>query len=218
MRGMPPDPFNPRSVRDAYSAVADDYEAAFAHDLERLPVDTAVLDDAIERSPEHRLVLDVGCGPGQVGAYIAARGVRVVGVDLAPEMLAVAHRRTPLLPVAVADMRSLPLRSRSCGGVVSYYSVQHVVRSELPIVLRELGRVLVDGGVLVIATHLGEGEIVIDEFLGHDIEPVGGTFYDRAELEHVLTGAGFDIEDVRERDPLKHEYPSRRIYLTAAAR
>ena len=34
---MPPDPFNPRSVRDAYSAVADDYEAAFADDLERLP-------------------------------------------------------------------------------------------------------------------------------------------------------------------------------------
>src|SRR5205823_3817068 len=101
---MPADPFNPRSVREAYSAVADDYEAAFGDDLERLPVDTAVLDDAVERFQLNAPVLDVGCGPGQVGAYIAARGVGVVGVDLAPEMLAVAQRRTPKLPLAAADM------------------------------------------------------------------------------------------------------------------
>jgi SAM-dependent methyltransferase len=212
---MPTDPFDSRVVGAAYGTTADDYETAFADDLARLLVDIRVLDDAADRFPSHRPVLDIGCGPGQVGAYLVGRGASVVGVDLAPEMLKVAHRRAPELRLVCADMRSLPVRSGSCGGVVSFYSVQHVVRSDLPVLLRELRRVLSDDGVLVVATHLGEGEVVTEEFLGRDIEPVGGTFYTRAELEEALTSAGFHIEAICERNPLAHEYPSQRIYLTS---
>ena len=62
----------------------------------------------------------------------------------------------------------------------------------------------------------GEGEVVIDEFLGHHIAPVGGTLYKRAELEVALADHGFTVEDVRERDPLPHEYPSQRLYVIAS--
>ncbi len=68
---------------------------------------------------------------------------------------------------------------------------------------------------MVIAAHLGHGTVTMDEFLGHAIEPMGGTFYGREELEQALEDRAFGVEEARERDPLPHEYPSRRIYLIA---
>jgi len=40
-------------------------------------------------------VLDAGCGTGRIARELARRGVEVVGVDLDPEMLATARRRSP---------------------------------------------------------------------------------------------------------------------------
>jgi ubiquinone/menaquinone biosynthesis C-methylase UbiE len=40
-------------------------------------------------------VLDLGCGTGNLAVRLAARGLRVTGVDLSPEMLELARRRTP---------------------------------------------------------------------------------------------------------------------------
>ncbi|MDE3238334.1 MAG: magnesium protoporphyrin IX methyltransferase [Paracoccaceae bacterium] len=40
-------------------------------------------------------VLDAGCGAGQTSVELAARGAEVVAVDIAPNLLEVAARRTP---------------------------------------------------------------------------------------------------------------------------
>ena len=39
--------------------------------------------------------LDVGMGPGRLVAELAARGWRPSGIDVAPQMVASARRRTP---------------------------------------------------------------------------------------------------------------------------
>jgi hypothetical protein len=69
----------------------------------------------------------------------------------------------------------------------------------------------------LIATHLGEGEVLVDEFLGHTIGTVGGTLYEADALRATLECHHYVIEDVRFRDPLPHEHPSKRIYLRARA-
>jgi SAM-dependent methyltransferase len=195
--------------------VADDYMAAFADDLEQLPVDRAVLDAVLGRLTGQGPMLDVGCGPAQVAAYLADRGVPVIGVDLAPRMLEVARRRSASLPLVCADMRRLPIRSRSCSGAAMFYSLQHLPRAVIGDVFGEVRRVLAPGGVLLLATHIGEGEVYLSEFLGHNLDPVGGTLHAREELERALIRESFMLEDVRHRDPLPHEYQSRRMYLTA---
>jgi cyclopropane fatty-acyl-phospholipid synthase-like methyltransferase len=57
-------------------------------------------------------VLDAPCGHGRHSVELAARGYRVVGVDLSAEMLAVARREAAERGVTVdwrqADMRELP--------------------------------------------------------------------------------------------------------------
>lgn len=209
------DPFGADAVRAAYGAAADDYAAAFGEDLAKLPVDRAILDAALDRLVGGAPVLDVGCGPGQVGRYLADRGARVVGVDLAPEMLAIARRRNPDCGSVCADMRALPVGPSTCAGVVAFYSIQHVPRTHLPSVLAELRRTLTPEGVLVLAIHLGGGEVFSEEFLGRQIATVGGTLYSREELERALQTHSFRTEVVRERGPLPHEHQSQRMYLIA---
>lgn len=86
---------------------------------------------------------------------------------------------------------------------------------ELGAALAEFRRVLGDDGVLVVATHLGDGNVCIDELLGHRISTIGGTLYRREELVEQLASAGFQIALERQRGPLPHEHSSQRIYLLA---
>ncbi len=53
---------------------------------------------------EPETVLDAGCGTGRVAIELHRRGVRAVGVDLDPAMLAVARRKAPQLQWIHADL------------------------------------------------------------------------------------------------------------------
>ncbi len=209
------DPFGTRAVGASYDAVARDYAEAFADDLDQLLVDRAALDAFAAGVGRDGRVLDAGCGPGQVGRYLTDRGMRVVGADLALAMLRVAIDGDPPLSAVRGDVRRLPFTSGSFSGAVAFYSIQHLRRDELGGALMEMRRVLVGGGLLLLAAHLGEGEVFVDEFLGHAIGTVGGTLYEADELPTALERRHFVVEDVRFRDPLPHEHPSKRIYLRA---
>lgn len=55
-------------------------------------------------------ILDVGCGPGWMSEYFARFGYDVTGIDISPQMIAVAQERVARLPFGV-DL-TIPLRSR----------------------------------------------------------------------------------------------------------
>jgi len=214
--------FDPGVLRSAYDAVAPEYAQKFGDDLDGLPLDTELLrrlaaaaqPDSGCGVPEGGLVLDVGCGPAQGGGYLAARGTRVLGLDLSPGMLnaAVARHGGLGLRAACADMRRLPLRDRCCAGITSFYTLHHLPREDLAPVLSEFRRVLRHGGGLLLATHEGSGEYVANDDLG-----IRGTLYTAPEIEYAVAGAGFTGVQVRRRDPLPHERQSGRLYVTASA-
>jgi SAM-dependent methyltransferase len=210
-----PEPFDAAAIRAAYNVTAGDYAEAFSDDLLRLPTDREVLDSFAHRLGEDSLVLDLGCGPGQVGQYVAQRGLRVAGLDLAFRMLLVARRRTGNSNLACGDILSTPFRSESFSGVVAFHSIHHLRRSAFGRALIEIRRILKPAGLFVVATHLGESEVYSSEFLGHQIETIGGTLYRKDELLNELQSHSFVVEDVRIRGPLPHEHPSERAYVTA---
>jgi predicted TPR repeat methyltransferase len=59
-------------------------------------------------------VIDLGCGTGAVGRRLAQLGVTIVdGVDLSPEMLAIAASSGAYRRLTVADLRQLDDQSRA---------------------------------------------------------------------------------------------------------
>lgn len=200
-------------IRATYDAVAADYADAFADELAGKPFDRDLLDEfaATVDGP----VLDLGCGPaGHVTRYLADRGVRVAGVDLAPEGIAEARRRHPDLEFRVGDLRAIPADDASLGGVVAFYSVIHLPRPELPLAFAEFRRVLVPGGQLLVAMHGGTGETGADEWFGRPVS-VRATLVDADELAGLVTDAGLTLAARHERPPYAGEYPSQRLYVLA---
>jgi SAM-dependent methyltransferase len=197
-------------LRTSYDRVAARYERAFLDELDGKPRDRQILDAfaAAVSGP----VADVGCGPGQVGAYLRGRGLRALGIDLSAEMSRLAAAR--LDAAAVADMRELPIPDRAIGGLVAFYSIIHVRRSELGEVLREFRRVLRPGGRLLVSAHDGTGEISTDDFLGQPA-PFVATLYGLPELSRAVAAAGLDLAATERRRPHRSEHPTFRLYVEA---
>jgi hypothetical protein len=78
-----------------------------------------------------------------------------------------------------------------------------------------VARVLEPRGALLLGTHLGEGEVYVDEFLGHHIATTGGSLYSSQEITDQVSSRGFVVETSERRGPLEHEHQSQRIYLLA---
>jgi SAM-dependent methyltransferase len=197
-------------LRSSYDTVADKYESRFLGELDGKPRDRELL-DAFSRSVRDPVV-DIGCGPGQVGAFVRARGRRVTGLDLSPQMAKLANRR--LDGVLVADMRSLPLASDRIGGLLAFYSLIHLRRPELEPALREFRRVLRPGGHVLFSAHEGDGEVERDEFLEEPV-PVGATFFGLDELVGATRGAGLEVTVAERRAPYPSESGTVRLYVEA---
>lgn len=100
------------------------------------------------------IVLDLGCGGGQLVAVLARHGQRVVGVDVSLEWLVVAHRlcgahqENVRLIAALAE--SLPFADATFSAVASLDVLEHVGNQQ--VYLREIDRVLSPGGAAVLST------------------------------------------------------------------
>jgi SAM-dependent methyltransferase len=196
-------------VPASYDAVASDYETRFLDELAGKPHDRELLQEFAAAVADP--VVDIGCGPGQVGAYVRERGRRVVGIDLSRAMVSLARRR---LDGAVrADMRALPVAGASVAGVLAFYSVLHLPRRHLAGALREFHRVLRDGGQVLFSAHEGEGEAVLDEFVGRPV-PMIATLFSLDELVAACDDAGLRVLHAAPREQYEGEVTTR-LYVLA---
>jgi len=92
-----------------------------------------------------RLVLDLGCGPGNSTRQLPPGAI---GADRALSMLRLARRRAPLMPLVCLDAGALSVRSGSLDAV-TFHSVLYLLPDQ-PAALRETARVLRSGGRAVL--------------------------------------------------------------------
>jgi ubiquinone/menaquinone biosynthesis C-methylase UbiE len=204
-------------VGHIYDRIAADYADRFGDDLKNGSGDRAVLDVALASARGSGPVLDLGCGPGQIAAIAIAAGMQAIGIDISPNMLAVARRRVPLGMFLRADARALPLTAASCRAAAAFYLLHHLPSAALSSVLAELHRVLEPGGTLVIATHLGTGPQWVSSEWHGITERVAIACYGKDELAARVAAAGFDIESVGSRAPRADEFQSEHGFVRARA-
>lgn len=196
--------------------MAADYAVRFGSELadaDQADLDIEFLDAAVRGFPDG-CVIDVGCGPAQVSRYLIERGRTVIGLDFAIAMLAEAARLVPQAGLVAADLMALPLRPASCAAAIASYSLHHLPKELLSTALAGLRKVLSPGGVLVIITHGGSGEELLDRPEGRVVL----SRYTPDELAGRLQAAGFTPELVRTRPPRPDEYPAEKIRIAARRR
>ena len=140
------------------------------------------------------LVADVGCGPGYVTRHLHHLGVDAFGIDLSPEMIAIARRDYPDLNFEVGTMTDLDLADDSVSGLVAFWSVIHVPDHSVPGVFAQFHRVLRPGCPLLVGFHVGdETRHTCEAYSGRSIN-VDSHRRRPEKIAHWLRGAGFAIQ------------------------
>jgi SAM-dependent methyltransferase len=139
-------------------------------------------------------VADVGCGPGYVTGYLHDAGVDVFGIDLSPEMIAIAQRDYPDLRFEVGTMTDLDLENNSVVGIIAFWSVIHVPDYAIPGVFEQFRRVLRPQGLLLVGFHVGDETRHTSE--GYTRRPINVDSHRRrpSTMTRWLRDAGFTIE------------------------
>jgi uncharacterized protein YceH (UPF0502 family)/SAM-dependent methyltransferase len=182
-------------VRAAYGTVAASYADALTGELAGLPFDRWVLDRVAEHAGTGPVV-EVGCGPGHVTAYLAEAGADATGIDLTPEMVEQARERYPDGVYEVGDLRTLmrPINGSGWAAVLGWYSLIHLAASELPPALDALVRPLASDGWLVLAMHAGAEVRTHTSWFDHEID-LDFVFHRPAEVVALVQAAGLvDVE------------------------
>ena len=201
----------------SYDRVAKAYEARFVDELASKPRDRELL-VSFAATTEDGIVVDLGCGPGQIGQFVASLGANVVvaGLDRSAAMARLATARLGGGAV-VGDLRALPFGDRRLAGVTAFYCLIHLPRTDVPIAVAEIARVLRPGGRALLTAHEGEGEHHADEFLGEPVS-VAATLFQLDELIDACRAAGLDVEVAERRPPYATEGPTVRLTVLAVKR
>lgn len=197
-----------RAAKTAYDTVAADYGRFLREELAAKPVDRAMLAAFVEqvREAEAGPVADLGCGSGRVTAHLDSLGLDVFGVDLSPQMVAVARETYPGLRFEEGTMTALDLADGSLGGVVSWYSIVHTPPEVLPTVFAEFSRVLAPGGHLLLAFKAGDKLKHLSNAYGHDLS-LDVYWMQPDRIADLLAEAGIVVHARLVREPDRMERP-----------
>lgn len=125
-----------------------DEQTRVAMQAEQLYGGFSYVDPVLPRTADAR-VLDVGCGPANLTAYLASRsGASVTGIDHDDKRIAAARERYPELTLTVGEATALPFPDGTFDLTHSRFVLMHVTRPE--IALTEMFRVTRPGGTIVL--------------------------------------------------------------------
>ncbi len=188
-----------QQVQSQFGQVAANYLVSAVH---ATGADLALMTRHAPLRPSS-VVLDAGCGAGHTALAFAPMVGRVYACDFTPSMLeqvqVLARQRgagnvTPQL----ADVECLPYPGSSFDIATSRYSAHHWQKPENA--LKEIRRVLKDGGALILSDIMASEDYAQDTFL-QTIEllrdPSHARDYRISEWRAMLSAAGFAVERVQ---------------------
>lgn len=116
-------------------------------------------------------------------------------------------------------MLSLDFPEGALAGIAAFYAIVNIPKESLPLVFREMHRVLQPDGLLLLAFHCGDEALRVDELWGQRIS-MDFFLFQPSAIQHDLEAVGFAIEEIVERGPYapEVEHQSRRAYMFARKR
>ncbi len=171
---------NPSAIRDAYDNVYASLAGPFGGDERYRWIAARYF--APLTAPQS--ILEIGCGEGTLLAYLASRGHWVAGIDVSASGVAKATAKGIACHQLDISTQPLPFPDRAFGWVVCLETIEHLENPHR--CLQEIGRVLVDGGALLIS--------IPNSRIGHPYCYPG--LFERAPFMRFLELHGFHVMSV----------------------
>jgi SAM-dependent methyltransferase len=143
--------------RNGWSAYAEEYASRFTDELAGKVWDRALLAgfaELVRAAPGP--VLEVGSGPGVLAAHLHGLGLDISGLDLSPQMVAIARRDHPQVRFEAGSMTDLPQPDATLAGLVAWYSIIAIPDEALPALFTEFHRVLAPGAPVILTFQIGD--------------------------------------------------------------
>lgn len=148
--------------------------------------------------PQDGLIIEAGCGNGNVLRTVASAGYEIEGVDFAAEAIEANRAIDPSGRYRVGDVRHLPYGDGEAAAYISLGVIEHFDDETRGVILREAARVLRPGGVALISTPyyspLRRARAMVGGYRnrdeGRETLPFYQYFFSARELKGFVTDAG----------------------------
>lgn len=197
----------------AESASYYDRNAASYSASNRNPAD--FIDEFLGYLQKGNAVLDLGSGPGINAAYMHARNLRVIAIDLSEKMVDYAKSRYPEIDFRLGDMTKMPFPANSFDGIFASYSLIHLPKDAIPAVFAKLHDILMPGGVMYLSVQSGNS---VQGFYSHPTIPEDKVFlniFSKEEMLHLLIKYGFQLVAQHERPPQGKVFAFTKLFIIA---
>ncbi len=184
------------SAREGYAEWVTTYEHTVLDEM-----DIRLLDRIRALEWQAARAVDLACGTGRTGVWLARNGVQDIdGIDITPEMLAVARTKQVYRQLVIGDVTRLPFDSDTYDLAVQALADEHL--SDLSSLYREVARITKTNGYFVIVGYhphflmLG----IQTHFHRSDGEPIAIESYVHLLSDHVKVAhaAGWTLLEMDE--------------------
>jgi len=139
---------------------------------------------------KHSKIIDLGCGTGiPAGKYLVTKGYEVTGVDISLEMIKLSKKNVPKMQCICCDFSKIFVSDDSFDAGVALFSLLHVAKKDIIVVLNEFHRIIKKDGKLLLCVNKGDFE-GYSKLLG---KKMFFACFEEKELDEYLKKSGFAI-------------------------
>ena len=145
-------------------------------------------------------VLDLGCGPGNVGKHLTLCGkdISVTGIDLSEKMIKLAKQNVPNATFHCQDIRTINFAEKSFDAIILSFCIVHLYDDEMVELIEKVSSYLKENGKLYLSFL--EGRKKGFETTSFSKEAIFFNDYLTEEVELILDNNGIEILKITKQD------------------
>ncbi len=103
-------------------------------------------------------ILEIGCGPGNITKYLLSKrpDFRIYGIDIAPNMIALAKENNPTAEYDVMDCRQIEVLKKKFDGVVCGFCLPYLSQDDCDKLIKDSYKLLAENGLIYLSFVEGD--------------------------------------------------------------
>ena len=165
---------------------------------------------------ENASVLELACGPGNITQYLLEKrpDLKILGTDLAPNMIELAKKNNPDAEFDLLDFREMKSLGKTFDAILCGFGLPYLSKKEALEFIADSGQILNTGGVLYISTM--EDDNTKSRFQkGSSGDEVFMNYHEASYLSEAMENNGFSIIDLQRKNYIHNEQDTTDLIIIA---